>query len=131
MHKTFFKPNKIVRKNTAKIHNMKCYEFKQSFLEKIGYLYCETCYTTSSPMFNTHHIAYASEVPGHKELHNIKNLLVVCWKCHNRLHNDKKLRNVLVEERGLNKLFGKNLTVYDKNKHKTFISEQSVERTPV
>jgi len=112
---TFFKPKKIKRIDTGKVHLMQCAMYHKDVEERNGYEYCEHCFRTSG-MFSVHHIAFASEVPGHKELHNRKNLILLCWKCHNFFHNNKSIRNSLVEERGLNKLFGKNLIVYDKIK---------------
>lgn len=89
---------------TAK-HFRECKKYRKNFLEKNGYLFCEMCNTSNSLKFETHHIVYASEKPKHKELHNQKNLILVCIKCHNKLHEKKSRRNKIYKERGLKKLF--------------------------
>ena len=47
-------------------------------------------------------------MPKHKELHNAKNLILLCRKCHLKMHNKKhnKYRTKLIKERGLTELFG-------------------------
>jgi len=100
------------RKNshTSKHHNA-CKQYKIKMVDEVGYLKCELCGISSAIRYETHHIVYASEAPKHKELHNHKNLILVCIKCHNWLHQKKTRRNNLVVERGLEKLFNKICTL--------------------
>lgn len=86
-------------------HLKKCAEYKQKFLNEHEYLYCELCGISNAIRYETHHIIFASEKPKHKELHNNKNLILLCIGCHNELHKHKLLRNNLVQDRGLNELF--------------------------
>jgi len=57
-------------------------------------------------MFSTHHIVFRSEKPNHPEMNNPANLIFLCHNCHEGFHNDKRSRNYLVKERGLQELFG-------------------------
>jgi len=86
-------------------HLRACRKYRNEFLKKHNYLYCEFCGVNQSLRFETHHIIWASEKPGHKNLHNKKNLILLCIKCHNNFHKNKKLRNELVKKRKLDKLF--------------------------
>ena len=71
-----------------------------------GFPYCQHCRTLYGG-FTTHHIIYRSEKPDHPEIHNIKNLYHICLEpCHKEFHDNKSLRNELVKERELDKLFG-------------------------
>lgn len=106
--------NRTKRNETATIHSNACRKYRNNFRKNNEYDYCERCGVSNSLRFEAHHIIFASEAPKHKELHNFKNLILLCIECHNELHKHKILRNKLVEERGLNKLFGRNLTTYDK-----------------
>jgi hypothetical protein len=98
----------------TKIHMAACRKNRREFLKENDYLFCELCGTNQSLRFESHHIVFASEAPNHKELHNKKNLIMLCIQCHNDLHIKKYLRNSLVIKRGLNKLFGRNLLRYPK-----------------
>lgn len=94
------------------LHFRVCAKYRNDFLEKHGYLFCENCGINGngSAKFETHHIVFASEAPKHKELHNEKNLILVCIKCHNIFHGKKREeRKELVKNRGLEELFNKNL----------------------
>jgi len=86
-------------------------KYGRDFLEKNGYKYCENCGINQSLRFETHHIVFASEMPRHNELHNVKNLILVCIKCHNNFHSGKthEKRIELVKARGLVELFGKTI----------------------
>ena len=77
----------------------------QQQLDVQGYNFCQYCLTSSSFKFSVHHIIFRSEMPKHKEIHNPKNLIIVCQKCHDNFHRVKSLRSELVEKRGLKKLF--------------------------
>jgi len=99
------------RKYTG-IHLRACSKYRKAFLEKHGYLFCESCNINSNgtPKFEVHHIYYASLYPKHKELHNTKNLILLCLQCHNDFHSSKRKEEFLqIEEaRGLKELFTKN-----------------------
>jgi len=71
-----------------------------------GYIYCEECKTSKSFRFEHHHIVYRSEKPRHEFLHDPRNLITLCIKCHNYYHKHKSHRNPLVESRKLYELFG-------------------------
>lgn len=83
----------------------------QEQLDEYGYHFCQKkgCGTSSAYKFEVHHIIFRSEIPNHPELHNKKNLIIVCSDCHNvkpnSFHNKKDERNYLIEERGLDKIF--------------------------
>jgi hypothetical protein len=89
---------KLFTRNAISIEN-------QMISEK-GYKHCQLCGVTNPIKFERHHIIYRSEKPGHKSLHSKENILIVCITCHNDLHKSKGLRNKIVEERGLNLIFG-------------------------
>ena len=86
-------------------HRNACRRYRKKFIEKNDYLFCEKCKISSAMKYEVHHIVYASEKPMHKELHNDRNLILLCIGCHNDMHGNKKIRNDLVEERNLNELF--------------------------
>ena len=106
--------SKTKMSKTSLIHFNACRRYRTKFLKDNDYGYCELCGISNPIKFETHHIVFASEAPKHKELHNFKNLIYLCINCHNNLHKHKILRNVLVEERGLNELFNRNLIIYEK-----------------
>lgn len=80
-------------------------EVIQDQLDEYGYTFCQRCGTSNAFKFDIHHIAMKSEVPNHPEMHNKRNLIIVCRKCHNKFHGDKSIRDGIVKERGLEKLF--------------------------
>jgi len=97
---------------TAK-HFRACQKYRKKFLDKNGYLFCEKCNANinKAKKFEVHHIVFASEAPRHEELHNDKNLILLCIKCHNKFHGKKReIRKSIVKERELEKLFNRNLT---------------------
>lgn len=73
--------------------------------ENGGYLSCQHCKKSAARTFEVHHIVYRSERPGSPHMHHQRNLILVCDSCHEAFHNHKNLRNQLVIERGLDKLF--------------------------
>jgi len=77
-------------------------------VEKYGYTFCQFCETSNCFKFHVHHIVFRSERPQHPNLHGVENLIIVCNKCHDKLHNNKALRNKLLIERNLNKIFNLN-----------------------
>lgn len=86
--------------------------------DKFGRLCCENCGDEKSIQFSTHHIIYRSEKPHHPMLNHEKNLIYVCFDCHEWFHKRKKNRNPLITERKLWELFGE-IWGYEKNKIKT------------
>lgn len=101
----------VKRKRTSR-QNIKhlnaCAKYKRHFIKKNGYKYCEVCKVNNSFQFQVHHIYFASKFPRHKELHNFKNLILVCLDCHQKFHSGKKYEDVFIKlekERGLKELF--------------------------
>lgn len=98
------------RKRTSK-HKYECRKYKKNFLYEHGYVFCESKYcdepNKAFPPHSTHHIMSAGRYPGHWELHNPLNLILLCFKCHSEFeeHKRKDEHNELVEERGLKELF--------------------------
>ena len=88
-------------------HLRACSKYRAEFLEKHGYIFCEVCRTNYSLKFEVHHIYFASKYPRHVELHNPKNLVMVCIQCHNDFHSSKKEKEFrkIERERGLKRLF--------------------------
>lgn len=92
------------------IHLRACQKYKNDFLKKNGYYFCEVCGVNKNGtmQFQTHHIYFASKKPKHKELHNFKNLILVCLECHQKFHGGKIYQEKflkLEKERGLKNLF--------------------------
>lgn len=86
--------------------------YRKAFLAKYGYLYCEQCGLNENAVqrFEVHHIYFASLYPRHKELHNDRNLILICIDCHRNFHAGKtyeKQFKQLEKERGLKQLFAK------------------------
>ena len=98
-------------KNYGAKHYKATREYGIKFVDKNGYKFCEHCNINNSLRFETHHIVFASEKPKHKELHNTRNLIMLCIKCHNFFHGGKthERRSHLVVERKLDELFGKDV----------------------
>lgn len=78
---------------------------KQQIIEKDGFLHCQICLVSSDMRFEIHHIAFRSEFPKHENIHNLRNLIYLCIRCHNWFHSKKARRRFLVEERQLRELF--------------------------
>lgn len=102
----------IKKKWNNLIHNWKyrfakkqAYDIKKEMYDKNWVLYCEHCFTQNSFRFECHHLIFRSEKPKHKELHNKKNLIILCIKCHNLFHKNKWIRFKYIKIRELNKLF--------------------------
>lgn len=87
-------------------------KIKRRLRKEHGCLVCEKCNTNSSIQFSTHHIIFRSERPDHPELNNLKNLIHLCFDCHEGFHKEKVSRNYLIKERNLPELFG-NIWGYD------------------
>ena len=80
-------------------------EVIEELIERDGYIHCQHCGVSQSFKFHCHHIFFRSEKPNHPELHNKKNLIILCDQCHSLHHGDKSIRDEIVEERNLIKLF--------------------------
>lgn len=95
----------------AQKHLNACARYHRHFLKKNSYKFCEVCGVNQNGtmQFQVHHIYTASRYPNHKELHNFKNLILLCIECHQKFHaykyKDKFLE--LEKQRGLKKLFQK------------------------
>lgn len=96
----------------AGLHTRACAKYKKYFLSLHNFLFCEVCGVNGGTIFSTHHIYFASRFPKHPELHNFKNLILVCYKCHRKFHANslEDTFKKLEFERGLKILF------YDKKK---------------
>lgn len=90
-------------------HLRACSKYRKAFLGKHEYLFCEECGKNSNatPRFEVHHIYYASLYPKHENLHDFRNLILLCIQCHNDFHSGKKKSDFqrLELERGLKQLF--------------------------
>lgn len=88
-----------------------CKKYSENLQEENGYLFCELCGRSGQIKYDVHHIIYKSEAPGHKNLNDHRNLIVlgkyICGGCgcHDRLHEKKELRSGLIESRCLYELF--------------------------
>jgi len=97
------------KRNYTGKHLRACSKYKKNYLSKHDYLECELCRVNKNGTlkFEVHHIYAASIKPQHKQLHNPKNLILLCVQCHNDMHMNKKKKefNRIEKERGLKKLF--------------------------
>ena len=99
------------KSNITHEHLKACKDYRREFLKKNDYIFCEVCGANSNATLKheVHHIYFASRFPRHKELHNPKNLVMVCIECHNKFHAGnnlyKKEFEKLEKERDLKKLF--------------------------
>lgn len=94
------------------IHLRACAKYRKAFYERVDYPYCEVCGVNAmgTPKFEVHHIYFASLWPKHPYLHDFRNLIHICIRCHNDFHK-MRLQDVfekLEKERGLKELFSKN-----------------------
>lgn len=83
-------------------------ELVEEMTDKFGYIFCESCQSSNGFKFECHHIVYRSEAPGHPNLHDKINLLIVCTECHtgkDGFHSRKCKRDDIVKKRGLDKIF--------------------------
>jgi 5-methylcytosine-specific restriction endonuclease McrA len=73
---------------------------------------CLRCKTKTATA--THHIVYKSEAPRHKNLHNERNLIDLCYDCHIEWYHAKKdRREHLIKKRKLWELFPKKIQKYN------------------
>ncbi len=104
------KKNAIISKTKTELNNLifekHKRELKQKMFDDYGFYFCTHCNrTVSKYRMETHHLFWRSEYPNHKNLHDKKNLKLLCKKCHDDFHNVKSMRDNIVKERGLKKLF--------------------------
>ena len=92
-----------------KIRNL----IRKQKIEKYGHLFCDLCGTNSSYQWEMHHLIFRSEKPKHQYLHDPRNLIDLCMKCHNWFHSKKSRRNPIVQERNLAVLFGQDIIIYE------------------
>lgn len=81
-------------------------KMNKAMLAEYGYIFCQHCEGNNGFKFEIHHIVFRSEAPNHENLHDVENLICLCSSCHGKFHRNKSLRNGLVEQRGLDKIFG-------------------------
>ena len=103
----------MIKNGTANKHLNECKRYRKEFLEKYDYAFCEVCKVNrqGTPRFEVHHIYFASRFPKHKNLHDNKNMIHICIKCHRKFHNGNEFNNIflkLEKERGLKELFYEN-----------------------
>lgn len=77
---------------------------KAEIIEQHGHLHCQRCKRVDMPL-EVHHIVFRSERPGHKQLHSLINLILVCKDCHDCFHDRRETRTEIVIERGLHFIF--------------------------
>lgn len=97
------KVNTVQRKDKEFIKTSK--ELRQNQIDNVWYNYCMKCNRSDMWILHSHHIVYRSEAPKHANLHNKRNLILVCNQCHNNYHSNKESRTQLVIERKLRELF--------------------------
>lgn len=91
-------------------HFKACSKYRKWFLDKYGYLFCENCGVNKNEAnwFEVHHLCFASRYPRHKYLHDFRNLILVCKKCHSEFHGGnvgKILFEKYAKKRKLDELF--------------------------
>lgn len=87
-------------------NNLYKYEIeRKKIINELEYIRCQSCGANKSFKFHCHHIVFRSEKPNHDNLHNPKNLIIVCDECHAHFHSKKSYRNNLIRARKLNELF--------------------------
>lgn len=79
---------------------------KHRVKQEYGCLRCERCKTRRSIQFSVHHIIFRSERPKHPHLNNIRNLLYLCFDCHEWFHKRKRNRDPWIKKLKLWELFG-------------------------
>jgi hypothetical protein len=109
-----FKSGMYSRSNSRTDEGQKEYlrnrnKLRSEMILNYGYLFCERCKTNETYQWEMHHLVYRSEKPYHENLHDKRNLINLCMKCHNWFHKNKSNRNDIVEERKLYELFGQDV----------------------
>jgi 5-methylcytosine-specific restriction endonuclease McrA len=96
------------------MHGVK--EYIAWFEQEHGYVHClnEDCKDANKAPHAPHHIMKRSSYPKHPEIHNRRNLIMLCQECHNKFHHgitDKDFEDAKrwterwVQERNLKELF--------------------------
>lgn len=83
-------------------------EYTKTMKEMEKITYCENCKRYNGLTWggiSHHHIVYRSEAPKHENLHNRKNVIKLCNRCHTDYHKEKDSRKHLVIDRKLWELF--------------------------
>jgi 5-methylcytosine-specific restriction endonuclease McrA len=70
-------------------------DYRRDLLYDKGYMFCERCGRSDQYNYSVHHIFFRSEKPKNKHLHHRFNLILLCHKCHNFLHEHKQERKNL------------------------------------
>lgn len=97
--------DKKIHRKWDKWFQSMCREINKEMEEKFWYRFCEYCWINNSLRWEHHHIIFRSEKPWHEFLHDKRNTIHLCIKCHNNFHKDKNIRIPLIKERKLNELF--------------------------
>jgi hypothetical protein len=81
--------------------------YRQAFVERVGYEMCEVCRRSGVPT-SVHHIVYLSRAPGHPNVNDPRNLILLDTECHSKFHASElpEIQKKLEQDRGLDKLFG-------------------------
>jgi len=83
-----------------------CAAIKENMITEKGFLYCQHCNGTNTARFECHHIIYRSEKSKHENLHDERNVIHLCIKCHNEFHKKKhEMRETYIKDRKLKELF--------------------------
>lgn len=81
-------------------------ELVEEMEDKYGYMFCEKCKRSSGfYKLHVHHLVFRSEAQYHPNVHDKRNLFICCNTCHDEFHKEKDIREPIIEERGLRKLF--------------------------
>lgn len=80
-------------------------QYRNEVVALNGYELCEECGRSNAAPYQVHHIVYRSEAPRHPNLHNARNLILICAACHGFFHRNKANREGLVKKRRLYELF--------------------------
>ena len=108
------KPPKKKKRNKSAEHKKACEKYRQEFVKQNGFPFCENCGKSRTEIgWSVHHIMSAGQYPGYKELHNDRNMILLCNTCHDGFHYKiasridefKAAKERLVKERGLLELF--------------------------
>jgi hypothetical protein len=93
-------------------HLRACAKYRKDFMQRNERAFCEVCGCNETGIlrFEVHHIYFASLYPKHPQLHNFRNLVHICIRCHNKFHSGDQYRwafEKLESDRGLKELFAK------------------------
>lgn len=97
--------DKKIHRDRNNLFYRMCQKMNIEMQENYWYRFCEYCWINNSLRWEHHHIIFRSEKPLHQFLHDKRNTIHLCVKCHNIFHKDKSIRIPLIRERKLNELF--------------------------